>query len=99
MELPEKVNPSIPLIEQLPARYVPVFTRGCIDATLRGVPIRLRGIADREDSCQELYRAAFIHSSLGGYRQRHFVLGGFNCLIGAVVDRPGNIDLSRDQSR
>ena len=81
MELPEKANPSIPMIEQLPARYVPVFTRGCIDATSHGVSVRLRGAVHREDSCQELYRAAFIHSSLDGYRLRHFVLGAFNCRV------------------
>jgi hypothetical protein len=43
MELPQKPDHSVPMVEQLPARYVPVFTRGCIEATVRGVPIRLQG--------------------------------------------------------
>ena len=32
MQLPEKPDHSVPMAEQLPARYVPVFTKGCIDA-------------------------------------------------------------------
>src|SRR4029077_5366026 len=60
MELPEKPDHSVPMVEQLPARYVPVFTKGCIDAALRSAPVRLQGAADREDGRQELYRVALI---------------------------------------
>jgi hypothetical protein len=81
LELPEKATPSVPMVEQLPARYVPVFTRGCINATLWGTPVRLHGSADRDDGRQELYRAAFIRLSLDTYRQRHFALGAFNCRV------------------
>ena len=81
LELPETANRSVPMVEQLPARYVPVFTRGCINATLRGIPVRLHGSADRDDGRQELYRAAFIRLSLDTYRQRHFSLGAFNCRV------------------
>jgi hypothetical protein len=81
MELSEKPLPSVPMVEQLPARYVPVFTRGCIEATLWGTPVRLHGAVERDDGRKELYRAAFIRSSLDTYRQRLFALGAFNCRV------------------
>jgi hypothetical protein len=80
MELPQKPIPSIPMVEQLPARYVPVFTRGCINAALWGTPVRLHGAVER-DGEKELCRAAFIRSSLDTYRQRLFALGAFNCRV------------------
>jgi len=81
LELPEKPDHSVPMVEQLPARYVPVFTRGCIEATVRGMPIRLQGTVERDKGRLELYRAAFIRSSLNTYRQRLFALGAFNCRV------------------
>jgi hypothetical protein len=81
MELPRKPLPSVPMVEQLPARYVPVFTTGCINATLWGTPVRLHGSADCGDGRQELYRAAFVRLTLDTYRQRHFALGAFNCRV------------------
>ncbi len=57
--------PSVPMVEQLPARYAPAFTKGCINATLWGTPVRLHGAVERDDRRKELYRAAFIRSSLG----------------------------------
>jgi hypothetical protein len=55
MELPEKVNPSIPLIEQFPARYVPVFTRGCTTIS--------RGYCGRHTllNCGRLVRLPYRH--------------------------------------
>src|ERR1700730_9964606 len=44
--------------------HVPVFTRGCIDATLSGVPVRIPSTVLREDWRRELYRAAFFRLSL-----------------------------------
>jgi hypothetical protein len=81
MELPEKPNHSVPMVEQLPARYVPVFTKGCIDAALRSVPVRLQGAADREDGRQELYRVVFIAFTAEPLRQRRLVFGAFNCRV------------------
>ena len=81
LELPDKPDHFVPMVEQLPARYVPVFTRDCIDATLRGMPIRLQGAVERDAGRKELYRAAFIRSSLNTHRQRLFALGAFNCHV------------------
>jgi hypothetical protein len=81
MELPEKPDHSVPMVEQLPARYVPVFAKGCIDATLRNVPVRLQGRSDRQDGRQELYRAAFIPFTAEPLRQRRLAFGAFNCRV------------------
>jgi hypothetical protein len=81
MELPAKPDHSVPMVEQLPARYVPVFTKGCIDAALRSVPVRLQGAADREDGRQELYRVAFIAFTAEPLRQRRLAFGAFNCRV------------------
>jgi hypothetical protein len=81
MELPEKCDHSIPMVEQLPARYVPVFTKGCVDATLRGVPVRLQGAVDREDERRELYRVAFIAVRAEPKRVQRLAVGAFNCRV------------------
>ena len=78
MELPEIPDRSGGLTAQLPSRYIPVFTRGCIAATLSSSAVRMQGSVEREDGRQELYRAAFIRLSLDAYRQQHFALGAFN---------------------
>jgi hypothetical protein len=64
---------------QLPRRYVPVFTKGCIASTLSSSAVRMQGAVEREDGQQELYRAAFIRLSLDANPVQHFVLGAFNC--------------------
>jgi len=48
LELPETPDPSAPIAAQLPTRYVPVFTRGCIASTLSGVAVRMQGAVERE---------------------------------------------------
>jgi hypothetical protein len=81
MGLPEKPNHSIPMVEQLPSRYAPVFTKGCTDATLLGTPVRMQGAVDREDGRQELYRAAFIPLAVTPNRQQRLAFGAFNCRV------------------
>jgi len=81
MGLPDKANHTIPMVQQLPARYVPVFTKGCIKATLRGEPVRMQGAVDCEDGRQELYRAAFIPLALKPDRQQRLTFGAFNCRL------------------
>ena len=81
MNLPEKPDHSVPMVEQLPARYVPVFTRGCIDAKLLGAPVRMHGAVDRDDGRQELYRTAFIPFSVKLNRQQRLAFGAFNCRV------------------
>jgi hypothetical protein len=81
LELPETPDHSVSMVAQLPMRYVPVFTKGCIASMLSGVAVRMQGAVEREDGGQELYRAAFIRLSLDPNRQQHFTLGAFNCRL------------------
>jgi hypothetical protein len=79
--LPPEPDKSVPIPAQLPARYVPVFTRGCISSSLSGVPIRMQGVVEREDGRQELYRAAFIRVNLDTRLRQPHTLGAFNCRV------------------
>jgi hypothetical protein len=79
MELPERPVHSVSMIAQLPVRYVPALTNGCIASTFSATAVRMHGVVRREDGGEELYRAAFIRLNLDANRQQHFVLGVFNC--------------------
>jgi hypothetical protein len=74
-ELPGLSNATI---THLPARYVPVFAKGCIASALSSLPIRMHGTIEREDGEQELYRAAFIRW-VDPNHHRRFAFGAFNC--------------------
>jgi hypothetical protein len=78
MELPVTLDHAAPLVRQLPARYVPVFTKACVQATLTGAPVRAHGTLDREDGGKELYRSAFIPLRQQSTRQQRLVFGAFN---------------------
>jgi hypothetical protein len=79
--LPAEPGKSVPIPAQLPARYVPLFTRGCVASSLSGTPIRIQGAVKRDNGRQELYRAAFIRLSLDASLRQPFVLGAFNCRV------------------
>ena len=81
MGLPTNPEYSVPMMAHLPARYVPVFAKGCIDAMLQGGPVRIQGAVDREDGQQELYRAAFVRLTIDAKRLQRLALGAFNCRV------------------
>jgi hypothetical protein len=81
MGLPTNPEYSVPMMAHLPARYVPVFAKGCMDAMLQGGPVRIQGAVDREDGQQELYRAAFVRLSIDAKRLQRLALGAFNCRV------------------
>jgi hypothetical protein len=81
MELPERPSHSVSMVAQLPVRYVPAFTNGCIASTFSATAVRMHGVVRREDGGEELYRAAFIRLNLDANRRQHFVLGVFNCRL------------------
>jgi hypothetical protein len=83
LKLPNTPEHSIPMLAQLPARFVPVFTKGCIASALSSILVRMHGTIDRDDGRQELYRAVFTRLSLDGNHHRHFALGAFNCRASA----------------
>ena len=79
--LPAEPDKSAAIPAQLPARYLPVFTRGCIASSLSGLPIRMQGAVERDDGTQELYRAALIRLKPDASRRQPLVLGAFNCRV------------------
>jgi hypothetical protein len=81
MGLPANPEYSVPMMAHLPARYVPVFAKGCMDAMLQGGPVRIQGAVDREDGQQEFYRAAFVRLSIDAKRLQRLALGAFNCRV------------------
>ena len=50
--LPPEPDKSVPIRAQLPARYVRVFTNGCIASSLSSAPIRMQGAVDCENGRQ-----------------------------------------------
>jgi len=79
LNLPKSRNNS--LIQQLPARFLPVFTKGCYDAISLGVPVCMQGAVEGEDGRQELYRAVFIGLRVRPHGLMHLVFGAFNCRV------------------
>ena len=81
MGLPQKPDISVPMVDQIPARYVPVFAKGCMNATAQDAPVRMQGAVCREDGQQELYRAVFIPFKVKPDGQLPLAFGAFNCRI------------------
>jgi hypothetical protein len=76
LSLPDKPNPFVPALEQLPARYRDLFVEGCTEALLELTPARFSG-AVRHGCDAELYRAAFMPLQAGP-NLRPLVYGTFN---------------------
>jgi hypothetical protein len=81
MELPETADRSVPMVAQLPERYVPVFTNGGIASTLSPLAVRIHGAIDREGGRRELYRAAFITFRAEPNGHQPLAFGAFNCRV------------------
>jgi hypothetical protein len=79
--LPAAAAPGITLIQQLPERLLPIFTRGRSDAALYGGPLRMEGAIEREDGRRDLYRAVFMPIGL------NLVFGAFNSRVGKAETR------------
>ena len=71
----------IPLAQRLPARFLPVFIKGCTDTTSLGVPIPMEGAIEREDGRRELYRAVFITLRVRPHGLTRLAFGTFNCRV------------------
>ncbi len=81
LDLPAKSTPHVPMTRQLPRRFSDIFARGCGDAHLRNVPIRIEGEVTREDGRCERYRAAFIPVGVKPDSLTHLAFGAFNSCI------------------
>jgi hypothetical protein len=81
LELPEKPVSGIPIVRQLPRRYLPLFTEGCRDAIARAAPVRLSG-AVVDYGQIEVYRAAFMPLAMRRNSSIQLVFGTFNRRLG-----------------
>ena len=82
LDLPAKPFLDIPIIEQLPQRFVPLFVRGCSHASAAlGVPMRMKGAVTREDGRRELYRAVFIGFGIKPGSLTRLAFGAFNSCV------------------
>lgn len=73
---PDKPNPFIPMMQQLPQRYRDLFREGCCEVLMQPKPTRLSG-AVRHGTSAELYRAAFMPLGSGD-PARPLIFGTFN---------------------
>jgi hypothetical protein len=84
--LPEKVTAIVPLCQQIPERYCPLFAEGCASALTKQAPTRLSGTFE-SDFTAELFRAVFLpiqgHPSWSNW----LIFGSFNCRTVLSVDR------------
>jgi hypothetical protein len=72
LDLPPKVQPSLPMGQQLPRRFSEVFLLGCAEAPTQMVPVRLDGQVERDDQRIERYRAVFIPVGVRPNSLTHF---------------------------
>ena len=84
--LPETVSTIIPLAQQLPERYQPLFAEGCGNAIAKEVPARFSGAFER-DFTTELFRAVFLPIRLHPSWSKWLVFGSFNYKIVLSIDR------------
>ena len=81
LELPAEPVAGLPIAQQLPRRYLRLFTEGCHDATAQKAPVRLSG-AVVDYGQIELYRAAFMPLAMRANALMQLILGSFNYRIG-----------------
>ena len=81
LELPAEPITGVSITRQLPARYQPLFIRGCRNAIAQSAPVRLSGVVVDYGQI-ELYRAAFMPLAMPGNSSMQLVFGTFNRLIG-----------------
>jgi hypothetical protein len=81
LDLPANPFPDLPLIDQLPQRFVPLFLKGGRDAASNvGTPVRIEGV-EREDRRCELYRAVFIAFGVKPGSLTRLAFGAFNSCV------------------
>jgi hypothetical protein len=81
LELPHEPSGGIPIVRQLPGRYLPLFTEGCRDAIANAAPVRVSG-AVVDYGQIELYRAAFMPLAIRQNSSMQLVFGTFSYRIG-----------------
>jgi hypothetical protein len=77
LELPERPVCHKPMIEQIPARYRPLFTEGSRAAVAEAAPALFSGMVSHKGYA-ELYRAAFMPLQLNQQSAHALIFGSFN---------------------
>ena len=88
LNLPEKVTAIVPLLQQVPERYRPVFAQGCTRAMREPRPARFSG-SFSYDFKAELYRAVFLPIRLHPSWSKRFIFGSLNYRTVLSIDRKG----------
>src|SRR5882762_6457781 len=86
LELPERVTTTVPLNEQIPERYRPLFSEGCSNPMTKQVPARFSGTFEH-DFTAEVFRAVFLPIRLHPSWSKWLIFGSFNCRMVLSVDR------------
>ena len=84
--LPEKITAIVPLCQQIPERYCPLFAEGCASALTKEAPARLSGTFE-SDFIGELFRAVFLPIQLHPSWSKWLIFGSFNCRTVRSADR------------
>jgi len=79
--LPAQPRTDLPMMRQLPRRYVDLFQRGCAEAQRQMIPVRLEGEIERADGRIEQYRAIFIPVAIKPNALTCFAFGAFNSRV------------------
>jgi hypothetical protein len=89
LDLPDAVTAVVPLDQQIPARYRPLFTEGCSNALTHQVPARFSGAFEHYFTA-ELFRAVFLPIQLHASWSKWLVFGSFNCRTVLATDKRGS---------
>lgn len=92
LDLPDEPVQRVPMIRQLPQRYLPVFVDGCSEAASRSGPVRKSGRFERWDSQVELFRVVFVPVTVRPNSAASLVYGAINYRI---LSKPPGADGSR----
>jgi hypothetical protein len=94
LELAEKATNEVPMLQQLPERYRPLFSDGCSKAMVEGAPVRLNGAVAHLGKI-EIYRAAFMPVEVQPNSPIQLIFGSFNrrALPRLVMVGPGRLSM------
>jgi hypothetical protein len=76
--LPPQPRTDLPMMRQMPRRYVDLFLRGCAEAQQEMAPAQLEGEIERADGRIEQYRAIFIPVGVKPNSLTCFAFGAFS---------------------
>jgi hypothetical protein len=86
LDLPKTVTAIIPLNQQIPERYRPLFAEGCSNAMNKQMPARFSGSFDH-DFKAELFRAVFLPIRLHRSWSKWLIFGSLNGRVVLSVDK------------